>query len=112
MHDDTSAFRRKEWRVNEFVPQIGSGCAFEWDLRAKVGDSKGILLPIQRILLLCKQNVEPSMHFGASEIRFWSSFGPPGAPWMHNDTLVFRRKCEVSVGFGHKAAVHVHSSGI
>jgi len=89
MHDDTSAFRRKEWGFNEFGPQIGSACAFEWDLRAKVGDSKGILLPIQSILLLCKQHVHLRVHFGASEIRFWSPFGAPGAPWMHNDTSVF-----------------------
>ena len=44
MHNDTSVFRRKEWGFNEFGPQIGSACAFEWDLTAQVGDSKGILL--------------------------------------------------------------------
>ena len=54
---------------NEFGPQLGSACAFEWDLRAKVGDSKGILLPIQRMLLFSQQNVDPRVHSGASEIR-------------------------------------------
>ena len=107
MHDDTSVFRRKEWGSNEFGPQIGSACAFEWDLRAKVGDSKGILLPIQRILLLCKQNEYPRVDFGSAETRFWSQFGAPEALRMHNGTSVFGTKSEVSEGLGHKSAVHV-----
>ena len=72
-----------------FVHKSVGACAFEWDLRAKVGDSKGILLPIQSILSLCKQHVHLRVHFGASEISFWNPFGAPGAPWLHNDTSVF-----------------------
>ena len=65
MHDDTSAFRRKEWGFNEFGPHIGSACAFKWDLRAKVDESNGILLHIHGILLFCKQNEHPRVDFGA-----------------------------------------------
>ena len=95
-----------------FGPQIGSACAFKWDLKAKVDESKGILLPMRGILLFSKANEHPMADFGHPETRLWSSFGAPGAPEMHNDALVFQRKSEVSKILGHKTGVYVHSNGI
>ena len=93
-------------------PQINSACAFKWDLRAKVDESNGILLPIHGILLFWKQNEHPRMDVGSVETRFWSSFGAQKALRMHSDTSVLLWENEVSMSLGHKAAVHVHSSGI
>ena len=96
-HDDAN-----DDDFKEFGPQVGSACAFKWDLNAKVDESKGILLPIHGILLFCKQNEHPRVDFGSAETRFWSPFGAPAAVRMHSDTSVFLRKSEVSKGLGHK----------
>ena len=43
----------------------GSTHAFTWDLNAKVDESRGILLPMRRILLFPKPNEHQRVDFGA-----------------------------------------------
>ena len=51
--------------MSGFGPQMGIACAFKWDLKGKVDESKGILLAIQGILLFSKENEHPMVDFGA-----------------------------------------------
>ena len=52
MHDDSSVYPVTKEVSKDWGPQIGIACAFKWDLRAKVDDSRGRLLPIQGIILI------------------------------------------------------------
>ena len=72
MHSDTIVFRRKSEVSMNFGLQISTACAFKWDLKAKVDESNGILLPIHGIRLFCKQNEHPRVDFGSAETKFWS----------------------------------------
>ena len=55
----------KQLRFQGFGPHIGGACAFKWDLKAKVNESRGILLPMRGILLFSKPNVHPMVDLGA-----------------------------------------------
>ena len=50
-------------------------CAFKSDLKGKVDESKGILLPMHGILLFSKENEHPRMDFGAQNEWVWASNG-------------------------------------
>ena len=54
------------------------------------------------------------MDCGPPEKRMncWTTFVTPGAPKMHDDASVYHVPNEVSKDWGHKSALHVHSSGI
>ena len=45
----------KQLGFQGFVPHIGGACAFKWDLKAKVADSMGMLVPIEGLLLFPKE---------------------------------------------------------
>ena len=58
-----------EWWVWEpkvigFGPQMGIACAFKSDLKGKVDESKGTLLPMHGILVFSKENEHPMVDFG------------------------------------------------
>ena len=42
-----------------FGLQMGIACAFKWDLKGKVDESKGILLPMRGLLLFSEANEHP-----------------------------------------------------
>ena len=77
-----------EPKMSGFGPQMGIACAFKSDLKGKVDESKGTLLPMHGILLFSKENEHPRVAIGPSGTRFWSQFGAPRAPRMHHDTSV------------------------
>ena len=54
-----------EPKMSGFGPQMGIACAFKSDLKGKVDESKGTLLPMHGILLFSKENVHPRVDLGA-----------------------------------------------
>ena len=61
--------------MNGFGPQMGIACAFKWDSKGKVDESKGTLLPMHGILLFSKESEHPRMDFGAQNEWVWASNG-------------------------------------
>ena len=53
--------------MKEIGPQVGSACAFKWDLKAKVDEPKDILLPMHGILWFSNEDEHPRVDFGARE---------------------------------------------
>ena len=51
--------------MNGFGPQMGIACAFKSDLKGKVDESKGTLLPMRGLQLFSKPNEHPMVDFGA-----------------------------------------------
>ena len=45
--------------MSGFGPQMGIACAFKSDLKGKVDESKGILLPMRGLLLFSEANEHP-----------------------------------------------------
>ena len=50
-------------------------CAFKSDLKGKVDESKGTLLPMHGILLFSKENEHPMVGLGAQNEWVWASNG-------------------------------------
>ena len=51
--------------MSGFGPQMGIACAFKSDLKGKVDESKGILLPVRGLLLFSKPNEPQRVDFRA-----------------------------------------------
>ena len=48
-----------EPKMSGFGPQMGIACAFKSDLKGKVDESNGILLPVRGLLLFSEPNEHP-----------------------------------------------------
>ena len=53
--------------MSGFGLQMGIACAFKSDLKAKVDESKGILLPMRGLLLFSKPNEPQRGDFGTQK---------------------------------------------
>ena len=63
--------------------------------------------------MMIKTNApEDGLWTTGKRMNCWSTFVTPGAPKMHDDASVYPVTNEVSKDWGHKSALHVHSSGI
>ena len=58
--------------MSGFGPQMGIACAFKSDLKGKVDESKGILLPVRGLLLFSKPNEPQRVDFGAQKRSNWA----------------------------------------
>ena len=50
--------------MSGFGPQMGIACAFKSDLKGKVDESKGTLLPMRGLLLFSEANEHPKVDLG------------------------------------------------
>ena len=58
--------------MSGFGPQMGIACAFKSDLKGKVDESKGTLLPMRGLLLFSKPNEHPRVDFEAQKRSLWA----------------------------------------
>ena len=58
--------------MSGFGPQMGIACAFKSDLKGKVAESKGTLVPVRGLLLFSKPNEPQRVDFGAQKRSHWA----------------------------------------
>jgi len=58
--------------VSGLGPQMGIACAFKSDLKGKVAESKGTLLPVRGLLLFSKPNEPQRVDFRAQTRGHWA----------------------------------------